>query len=105
MTFPTKIYFKRFMQYKLNFINLAQNELEHINSKYLNSKFLRIQSNFGFSNGRFWEITDDSETTEITEIHDIDSAMNKVFLEWKDVLYEVNKRPEILEQFQEAFEN
>ena len=91
------------MMYKANFINLPAVELEFIGSKYLNSKFLRIQSNFGYCNGRFWEITDDSDTTEITEIHDIGSAMKDVFLEWKYLFDELKKRPEILDKFKEAF--
>lgn len=106
MQFPTQIYCRRFAKYKADFINLSQTELDFIGSKYLNSKFLRIWSEVGYSNGRFWEIKElDFETTELTEILDIDGFMKVVYDEYSWVFDAVNKNPEILKEFRERFKN
>lgn len=80
--------------------------MDYINSKYLNSKFLRIWSDIGYSVGRFWDIKEiDWETTEITEIQDIDLRMKELHEEYKWVFDSVGKYPEILLEFQEQFKN
>jgi hypothetical protein len=106
MTFPTKIYYKRFAAYKANFINLNETDLEHINCKYTSSKFLRIWSNLGYSNGRFWRIEEpDEETTEITEIHDISTVMQEIYNDWACLFEMLKSKPETMKQFQTAFKN
>lgn len=106
MQFPKNLYYKRFARYKSDFINLSQTELDFINSKYLNSQFLRIWSEVGYSNGRFWHITElDEHTTEIVEITDIDLYMKELYSEWKWVFESVGKNPEMVKEFQERFKN
>lgn len=107
MQFPSAIYYKRFAKYKSDFINLSQTELDFIGSKYLNSQFLRIWSNIGYSGGRFWDIKeiDDGETVEIIEILDIDLRMKGLYYEWTHVFDAISKDSETLAMFQTCFRN
>ncbi len=106
MQFPTSIFYKRFSRYQADFINLSQIELDFIDSKYLNSKFLRIWSEVGFSCGRFWEIKEvDEYTTDVIEIEDIDSYMKGIHSSWAWVFDSVSKHPNMLKEFQERFKN
>lgn len=106
MIFPSKLYYKRFAKYKANFINLNNTELEYINCKYTKSKFLRIWSNIGYSNGRFWRIESiDNDTIEITEIHDISSVMEELYKDWSLLFDALKSNPEMMKKFRSAFKN
>ena len=106
MMFPTAIFYKRFARYEMDFINLPKKERDFINSAYVNSKFLRIGSKVGYSQGRFYHIHEiDWETTELTEIEDIHVYMESLYNDWKHVFDAIKSNPEILKEFQETFKN
>jgi len=99
MTYPLPLFNRRVYRYLSAFIDLPANEQT---SKYLQSKFLRIWSNFGYSAGRFLEITDYAEYVEITEIYDIESRMEKLFKEWEFIFDVIKKNPEMVKKFRDG---
>lgn len=98
MTYPIPLFNQRVSRYQTAFIELPANEQT---SKYLQSKFLRVWSNFGYSAGRFLEITDYAEYVEIIEIFDIENRMELLFHEWEFIFEVVKKHPEMVELFRE----
>jgi len=106
MKFPTHIFQQRFAKYQCDFINLPEKERDFINSPFVNSKFLRIGSNVGYSQGRFFHIQEiDWETTELLEIEDIDLYMKELYLEWKHVFDLIRNNPEMMKEFSLKFAN
>lgn len=98
MTYPLPLFAQRICRYQYDFINLPESEQT---SKYLQSKFLRIWSNYGYSVGRFLEITDNGETVDIEEIFDIENRMELLFQEWEFVFDVVKKYPEMVNIFRD----
>ena len=99
MTYPLPLFNQRVYRYQTAFINLPANEQT---SKYLQSKFLRIWSGFGYSAGRFLEIQDYAEYVEITEIYDIESRMEALFQEWEFIFDVIKKNPEMVKKFRDG---
>lgn len=99
MTYPLPLFNQRVSRYQAAFIDLPANEQT---SKYLQSKFLRIWSNFGYSAGRFLEITDYAEYVGIIEIHDIENRMEKLYREWEHVFELIKKNPEMVKKFRDG---
>lgn len=96
MTYPLPLFAQRVARYQYAFIELPANEQT---SKYLQSKFLRIWSGFGYSAGRFLEIQDYAEYVEITEIYDIESRMEALFQEWQWLFIKLRDFPEMRAKF------
>ena len=99
MTYPLPLFNRRVSRYQAAFIDLPANEQT---SKYLQSKFLRIWSNFGYSAGRFLEIQDFAEYVEIIEIFDIENRMEMIFREWEFIFDVIKKNPEMVKKFRDG---
>ena len=96
MTYPLPLFNRRVYRYQSAFIDLPANEQT---SKYLQSKFLRIWSGFGYSAGRFLEIQDFAEYVEIIEIFDIENRMEMIFREWEWLFIALREHPEMRAKF------
>ena len=107
MTYPLPLFNRRVYRYLSDFINLPQKELDFIGNKYVNSKFLRIGANIGFSAGRFYAIKDNGETADVTEIsiEELCEHMEREFLKWEWLFIKLREFPEMKEEFKKEFAN
>lgn len=107
MTYPLPLFNRRVYRYLSDFINLPQKELDFIGNKYVNSKFLRIGANIGFSVGRYYLIQDNGETADVTEIsiEELCEHMEREFLKWEWLFIKLREFPEMKEEFRKTFAN
>ena len=107
MTYPLPLFTGRVYRYLSDFINLPQKELDFIGNKYVNSKFLRIGANVGFSAGRFYAIKDNGETADVNEIsiEELCEHMEREFREWEWLFIALREHPEMMEEFKKEFAN
>ena len=107
MTYPLPLFNQRVYRYLSDFINLPQKELDFIGNKYVNSKFLRIGANIGFSVGRYYLIQDNGETADVTEIsiEELCEHMEREFREWEWLFIKLREFPEMKEEFRKTFAN
>ena len=107
MTYPLPLFNRRVYRYLSDFINLPQKELDFIGNKYVNSKFLRIGANIGFSVGRYYAIQDNGETADVNEIsiEELCDVMEREFREWEWLFIKLREFPEMKEEFRKTFAN
>ena len=107
MTYPLPLFNRRVYRYLSDFINLPQKELDFIGNKYVNSKFLRIGANIGFSAGRFYAIKDNGETADVSEIsiEELCDHMEREFREWEWLFIALRGHPEMREMYKKEFAN
>lgn len=107
MTYPLPLFNRRVYRYLSDFINLPQKELDFISNKYVNSKFLRIGANVGFSAGRFYAIKDNGETADVNEIiiEELCEHMEREFREWEWLFIALREHPEMREMYKKEFAN
>jgi len=107
MTYPLPLFNRRVYRYLSDFINLPQKELDFIGNKYVNSKFLRIGANIGFSAGRFYAIKDNGEKAVVNEIsiEELCEHMEREFREWAWLFIALREHPEMMEEFKKEFAN
>ena len=101
MTYPLPLFNRRVYRYLSDFINLPQKELDFIGNKYVNSKFLRIGANIGFSVGRYYLIQDNGETVEINEIsiEELCERMEQEFKKMEWLFIKLREFPEMKAKF------
>ncbi len=100
MIFPTAIFQQRFSRQKYDFIENGHKY--GFESKYIQSKFLRIWSDVMYSCGRLYTCKEiDWETTEVLEIRfeDVNQYFESLYLEWENVITCIKNQHEIMMQF------